>query len=418
MGRGFVSLVAVVVLVSMSVPAGAAAAGTAATQDQVTLTVSVISQGGAQIGGITVTAAWDGGETSATTASNGKAFVDVPRGADVNITVSSDRFIRNFPVTVEDATTEEVTVEVAREGSATVRATSPNGPVGSASVRLVQNGRTVVSGRTNADGTFSTGTIEQGRYTLVTGKPTYYTNRTQFDVRSEGVEREVEMRTGNVQVNVRVLDDHFEEARPVNNATVEFGDVGTARTTGGATVFAVSVNTEHTVRATKPGYESARTRYSVGESSGNILLTIQREPTLVVEPTNRRVVVGESTAVSVVDAYGDPVTNATISLDGESVASTDGSGQARVTIESDGNHTVSASAGGLESEGVTVVGVAVGEETPTPTATATASPTASPSPSPSPTPVPTTTSVSLPGFGPLVAVLGVVLAALLFARWD
>jgi len=414
MGRGLVSLVTVVVLVSMSVPAGAAAAGTAATQDQVTMTVSVISQGGAQIGGITITAAWDGGETSATTASNGKAFVDVPRGADVNITVSSDRFVLNFPVTVEDATTEEVTVEVAREGSATVRATSPNGPVGSASVRLVQNGRTVVSGQTNADGTFSTGIIEQGRYTLVTGKPTYYTNRTRFDVRSEGVSREMEMRTGNVQVNVRVLDDHFEDARAVDNATVEFGDVGTARTTGGTTVFAVPVNTEHTVRATKSEYESARTRYSVGESSGNIRLTIQREPTLVVEPTNRRVVVGESTAVSVVDAYGDPVTNATVSLDGESVASTDGSGQARVTVGSDGNHTVSASAGGLESEGVTVVGVAVGEETPTPTVTATAPPTASASP----TPVPTTTSVSLPGFGPAVAVLGVVLAALLFARRD
>jgi len=417
MGRGLVPLVAVVFLVSMAPPVGAAAAaGSAATQDRVTLTVSVISQGGAQIGGLTITASWDGGETTATTASNGRAFVDVPRGADVELSISSDRFVLNFPATVEDATSEEVTLEVAREGSATIRATSPNGPVRSASVRLVQNGRTVVSGQTNADGTFSTGTIEQGRYTLVTEKPSYFTNRTRFDVRSEGVRREVEMRTGSVQVNVRVIDDHFEEAQPVNNATVEFGDIGTARTTGGSTVFAVPVNTEHAVRATKPEYESAGTRYSVGESAGNVLLTIRREPTLVVEPTNRRVVVGESTAVSVIDAYGDPVTNATVSLDGESVARTDGSGQARVTIESDGNHTVSASAAGLESEGVTVVGVAVGEETPTPTITATASPSASPSPSP--TPVPTTTSVSLPGFGPLVAAIGVVLAALLFVRRD
>jgi hypothetical protein len=411
MGRGPVSLVALVLVASVMVPVGAG--GTAgATQEQVTLTVAVISQGGAQLGGVTITAAWDGGERTATTANNGRAFVDVPRGANVDITISSDQFVRNFPVTVEDATTREVLVEAARKGSATVQATSPSGSVRGATVQLLQNGRTVVSGETNADGAFETGTIEQGRYTLEIAKRGYYVNRTQVDVGAEGVRHEVEMRTGTVQVEVRVLDDHFDDPRPVSRATVEFGDIGTVRATGGTAVFAVPVNTEHRVRATKQGYESARTQYSVGESAGRVRLTIQREPTVVVRPANQRVVVGESTSLTVVDAYGDPIGNATVNLDGEEVARTDESGQARITIESGGNHTVSASADGIESEGTTIVGVDVDESTPTSSPTATATPTSSPSP----TPVPTTTSVSLPGFGPAAAALGVALAALLLAR--
>lgn len=416
MGRGLICLVVVVLVVSAGGSVAGAGGAPTATQEQVTLTVAVISQGGAQIGGATITATWDGGESTATTASNGRAFVDVPRGADVEIAVSSDRFVRNFPATVEDATAREVLVEVARKGSATIQATSSSGSIRGATVRLLQDGRTVVSGETNADGAFTTGTIEQGRYTLEVAKPGYYTNRTRFEVGSEGVRREVGMRTGNVQVEVRVLDDHFDDPRPVNNATVEFGDIGTARTTGGNTVFAVPVNTDHRVRATKPEYESARTRYSVGESSGRIRLTIQREPTVIVRPASGRVVVGESTSVTVLDAYGDPIGNATVSLDGEDVARTDGSGQARVAIESGGNHTVRASADGIESEGATVVGVEPGGATPTATPSPSPTPTPTATASPSPTSVPTTTSVSLPGFGPAAAVLGVALAALLLAR--
>ena len=414
MRRGLIPLVAVVVLVSVVSPVGAAGAPSVATQDQVTLTVAVVSQGGAQLGGVTITATWDGDERTAQTANNGKAFVDVPRGADVELSISSDRFVRNFPVTVEDATSREVIVEVARKGSATVSLASPAGPVGSASVELVQDDRTVVSGRTNADGTFSTGTIEQGRYTLVTSKATYYTNRTEVRIDAEGVRTEVPMRTGSVQIEVRVLDDHFDQPRPVNNATVQFGDIGSVRTSGGTAVFVVPVNTEHTVRVSKPEYENARTRYRAGEESDSIRLTTQREPTLVVQPANRQVVVGESTVVTVVDAYGDPVSNATVALDGETVAQTDGSGEVRVAIESAGNHTVSASGGGLESAGTTVVGVAVAGSTPTATPTATVSPMATDSP----TPVPTTTSVSLPGFGPVAAALGVLLAVALLARRD
>jgi hypothetical protein len=414
MRRGLIPLVAVVLMASVVFPVGAVGGTAAATQGQVTLTVGVVSQGGAQIGGVTITATWDGGETTATTASNGKAFVDVPRGATVELSISSERFVRNSPVTIEDATAQEVTVEVARKGSATVVLTSPEGPVGSASVRLVSDGETIVSGRTDADGTFDTPIVEQGQYTLVTAKPTYYTNRTDVRIESEGAREEVSMRTGSVQVEVQVLDDRFDDPRPVNNATVRFGDIGTVRTTGGTAVFAVPVNTEHTVRATKPEYDSARTTYSVGESSNSIRLTIQREPTLVVQPVNRQVVVGESTVVTVVDAYGEPVANATVSLDGEAVATTDDDGEARITIESGGNHTVGASADGLESDGTTVVGVDVDGSTPTDSPTPEPTPTASPSP----TPVPTTTSVSLPGFGPAAAALAVALAALLLARRD
>ncbi|MFC6940848.1 carboxypeptidase-like regulatory domain-containing protein [Salinirubellus sp. GCM10025818] len=415
MRRVLVSLVVVTLLASATFPAGVAGAERGATQEQVTLTVEVISQDGGQVAGATINATWGDGEgTTVTTASNGKAFVDVPRGSPVMLSVSSERFIRNFPVFVDEATGQEVTVEVARKGSATVSLTSPSGPVDSASVRLVQAGERVASGETDADGTFSTGVVEQGRYTLVTGKPTYYTNRTRVDVDSEDTEVEVPMRTGATQVEVLVVDDHFDDPRPVNNATVQFGDVGTVRTTGGTAVFAVAVNTRHTVRATQPEYDTARRQYSVDESSDSIRLTIQREPTLVVQPTNRQVVVGESTALDVVDAYGDPVANATISLDGESVAETDDDGEARVTIESGGNHTLTASADGVTSAEVTVVGVNADGSTLSPTPTITSTATSEPTE----TPVPTTTSVSLPGFGPLAAVLGVVLAALVLARRD
>ncbi len=415
MRRVLVSLVVVTLLASATFPAGVVGAERGATQEQVTLTVEVISQDGGQVAGATINATWGDGEgTTVTTASNGKAFVDVPRGSPVMLSVSSERFIRNFPVFVDEATGQEVTVEVARKGSATVSLTSPSGPVDSASVRLVQAGERVASGETDADGTFSTGVVEQGRYTLVTGKPTYYTNRTRVDVDSEDTEVEVPMRTGATQVEVLVVDDHFDDPRPVNNATVQFGDVGTVRTTGGTAVFAVAVNTRHTVRATQPEYDTARRQYSVGESSDSIRLTIQREPTLVVQPTNRQVVVGESTALDVVDAYGDPVANATISLDGESVAETDDDGEARVTIESGGNHTLTASADGVTSAEVTVVGVNADGSTLSPTPTITSTATSEPTE----TPVPTTTSVSLPGFGPLAAVLGVVLAALVLARRD
>ena len=406
-------LFAVVVLLSSAVfPVGAAAAGSAAVQDQTTLTVSVVSQGGAQLGGVTIVATWEGGESTATTASNGKAFVDVPRGADVNLTISSDRFIRNAPVTVEDASAQEVTVEVARRGSVTVATTSTEGPVENVSVRLLRDGEAVVSGQTDAEGTFSSGVLEQGQYTLVAEKRGYYTNRTEFRIDSEDDREELPMRAGSIPVEVRVLDDHFDDPRPVNNATVRFGDVGTSRTTSGTAVFAVPVNTDHVVGVNKPGYDSARRRYSAEESPDRIRLNIQREPALVLDPVNERVVVGESTTVTVVDEYDNPVANATVSIDGEDVARTDADGEARITIERSGNLTVRASTDDVESPGVTVIGVAVDGGTATASTTAPSTATATPSS----TPVPTTTAVSLPGFGPAVAALGVVLAALLLAR--
>ncbi len=55
-------------------------------------------------------------------------------------------------------------------------------------------------------------------------------------------------------------------------------------------------------------------------------------------------------------------------------------------------------------------------ETPVPTETPTMTPTASPTPTATPTEAPTTTATEFPGFGPLVALLALVAAALLAAR--
>lgn len=392
------ALVTALLLVALVTPVGAT------TQEQVTLTVSVVTKTGDPVGGATVVATWDGGSREVETASNGKAFVDVPGGARVELDVEDETYIRNFPYVVESADDgEEVTVEVAPKGSVTIETNGTDGPVSDARVVVRRDGREVASGTTDADGEYDSPAIEQGTYTVVTSKPGYYRNETTVTV-TGSVRETVEMRQGSVTATFTVVDDHFDPPKRLDNASVSVGDRGTVRTTNGRATFTVPVNSRIAVTATKPGYRTAEKTLAVGESPTDLTLAIRREATLDVRTANARVVAGETVLVSVVNAYGTEVADATVTVDGTAVGTTDGNGELRVTIPSEGQHEIRATKGGVTSEAVIVEGVAASEKTATPTPTP--SPTTVPA-TDSPTP---TTNVPLPGFTALAALAALVAA--------
>jgi uncharacterized protein GlcG (DUF336 family) len=388
-----------VAVMLVSVVAGAAPA--AGQEDSVTLTVSVVTDSGTPLGGATIEASWDGGSTTATTASNGKAFIDVPQGADVELLAENEDFIRNLPLVVENAQSEEVTLEVVRKGDYSVRITDTDGPVSNVQVSLSRGGTTIVEGRTNDNGEFSTPVIEQGEYVLATFKSGYFRNVTRIEV-GENTSEKLSMRRGTVDVQFRVQDDHFEPPQTLTDAEVSVADVGTQRTTGGAVTFTLPVNTRYQVSATKEGYVTNQTAYFIGTNPSTRTLTIQREPNLTVVPSNERVVVDERVTVEVTNAYDEPVSGAAVLVDGEQAATTDDDGVARAVIESEGEHEVTAELDGVTSAPVVVEGIAVDESTPTASPTATATATGTPEPGP---------SVPLPGFTPVTVVLALLALA-------
>jgi PGF-CTERM protein len=405
-------LLSVVLVIAAAAPFVGTA--TAATQEQVTLDVKVVNEAGDPVSGATVNAAWDGGTRNATTAANGRAFIDVPQGEDIELTIQDDTYVRNFPKVVTNAETQDVTIEVAEKGSATLTFTEEGDTaVRNATVFIRSGQRVVVSGKTNANGRFSSGTIEQGDYTLIFRKDGYYRNETSLSVPG-GVIRSYEMRQGSVNLEFRVSDDHFDDPRPISDAAVTLEGTGTQRTTNGRVTFTVPVNTQQEVDITKEGYQTVERTVTVGESSQTVRVTTQRTPELNLTADSARVLVGNRVGVSVLNAYDEPVNGATISLDGETLGQTGGDGEFRFRVERTGNQTLVAQSGSLTSDEVVIRGLEVDEETPTPTPTATATPTATPADE-TPTATP---AVGLPGFTPVAGVLGLLLAALLLRRRD
>lgn len=390
-----------VLVLVLSLLVGTLPAGADARQETVTLTVTVVNENGQELGGVTVTATWDGGSDSATTASNGKAFVDVPEGADVELDAESEDYVRNTPKLVEDASARDVTVEVDRKGFLTVRTTEPDGTLADVRVRVLQDGVVVARGRTDADGIYEAPALERDSYTVVTVKPGYFSNETGVTLGPSHTQ-EVPMRKGTVSVTFTVVDDHFDDPQRLDDATVTVGDVGTIRTTDGRATLSVPVNTRFRVSATKEGYQTATESLFVGEAPTQKRLAIQLERNLTVEPFNERVVVGESTTVIVRNAYDEPVEGATVTVGGEAVGQTGANGQARVPVDREGTVEVRASHEGVQSATVVLEGVPEG---------------AGPTPSPSPAGPTETTDVVLPGFGVTPAVVAVVtLAVLALAR--
>jgi PGF-CTERM protein len=378
----------------------------AATTDTVTLTVTVVDQSGNPLSDAELSATWDGGEpVNRTTAGNGKAFLDVEEGADVTIRVDHPHYVRNQPYVVENASEESVTIEVAREGQATVTVEDGGEAVENAIVRMFHDGQPVVNARTASDGTVTTGDIEYGDYTLITFKEGYARNRTTLTV-DGGVSQRMDIDQESVLVTFTVEDDHFDPPEAVRNANVTVpgtADV-TTQGTGGVTV-SVPVNDNYEVTVTKPGYESVTEQLRVRESDTALNATIQRTPAIDVRTDSSRVVVGEAVRVTVVDEYDNPVAGASVSVNGSDAGETDEEGVLSVPIERSGNVTVSAEADGRGGN-VTVEGIQPGgEDTPTQTATAT------------PTDNPTETSTGVgPGFGVAGALVALLLGAIAARR--
>jgi len=384
----------VVALVVFVAAVGAPVGAESTTQQKVTITVEVVDRNGSPLARATVNASWDGGNTTETTKSNGKALVDVPEGERVELDVTHAHYTRNFPFVIDSATADkEYTVEAAQKGSATIRTTNVAGEPVDATVRVRADGREVASGDSGNDGTFQTGTIERREYQMTVVRPEYFRNRTTLRVTGQ-VEQTVRIERGSVAVEFVVTDDHFDPPRAVENATVSVDGVGSVQTLGnGEATIQLPVNTQVTATVTKPGYEEVTERFRVGEQQKTVDATIQRTPTVRLVTANTRVVVGESVRVEITNQYGTPIEGATVTLDGETVGQTDENGVLQVPVENPGTHELRARTDGRQSDAVVVEGVNPDESTPTPTE-----------------------GIGLPGFTPVVTVLALLGAALLARR--
>ena len=391
--------------------AGAAATDAGSTPD-VTITVAVSDAFNNPIRDVAVTATWDGGETTDQTRSNGEVLLDVPEGATVTLTFSHRAYTKNNPVVIESASSERVPVTVYREAQATISVANSEGePVSDATVVLRKDGTEAVRGTTDGSGSFESGVIEKGDYTVSVVKSGFYRNETTLTV-TDSVSSTVRVSEGSVTVTVAVVDNHYDPAKALEGASVEIEDIGTV-TTGakGEQTIAVPVNSQVSLSISKEGYTTSTRTISVGEQSTDVSVTITRTDSLSVAAGNTQVVAGQNVRLEVTDEYGDPVEGATISVDGEAVGQTDAEGVYSATLSDTGAHDITASKEGVTSSVVTVEAVEPASDA-TPTETAPPSvdeSSASPSPS-------ATSSNTVPGFGFLVAVLALAAVALVAGR--
>jgi PGF-CTERM protein len=356
-------------LLTLLVGAGVVA-GTAAAQSQVTLTVTVVDQDGDPLSGIDISATWDdgaGGPTNETTRANGQALIDVPEGATVTLQISDDEYVRNVPYVVEDAETEPVEVAVSDSATATVNAVNADGqPAENARVRLYRDGNYVVDRNAGSDGTITTQPVEAGEYSVIVTKPGFYRNLTRVEVTDETTTA-VEIREGSVLLRATVVDDHFNDSRPIRDATIRVesnnGFDGTVPTlSDGTASVSVPVNDRYDVTVTKEGYETVERRVSVAEDEKSIDVEIQRTPEITLTPDNRQVVVNANVRLTVTDEYDEPVANATVTRNGTEVGQTDADGEVTATVPTAGNVTFTATSGDLTTT-TNVTAFRPGEET-------------------------------------------------------
>lgn len=362
-----VALVGAAVLVVAIVATGGAVGQNA---DPVTLTVSVADQDGDAVSGVAVEATWetDSGETgtaSGTTASNGNVLLDVPEGASVDLDVDDDTYVRNRPLEIASASGGDVALGVSRSGTATVAVVDDqNRSQAGARVTVREDGRRVDRGETDGDGVYETARLERGTYELTVVKPGYYESEREVSV-SLNTEATVGIERGTVTLDVQTLDDHFDPPAAIETGSVRVSSSvydAEVSVTEGTVSLAVPVNAAYTVAVVKDGYDASPERVRVRESSASVNATAQRTPTLSVRPANERVLVGETTRVTVRNAYDEPAVGATVEVDGEAVGETDDRGEVGLPISSAGDRTIVARDGDVESDPVTVEGVETAAE--------------------------------------------------------
>lgn len=199
--------------------------------------------------------------------------------------------------------------------------------------------------------------IEAREYEVRVAKPGHFSRNLTENLNGP-VTRRVALETGSVKYTVRVRDDHFDPPRPVANATVEAGSVGSVRTLAdGRASVGLPVNTVQQVRIAKSGYETVTRRIDVGEARENITVATRRTANVSLTASNRRVVTGESVTVAVRNAYDEPVARATVLRNGSAVGRTDAEGRLAVRIDDRGDHELRARSNGTTSDPVVVEGV-------------------------------------------------------------
>lgn len=347
-----------------------ATGGAAAQEEQVTLTINVTDSNGDPIDDVTVVATWDDGEedAQAMTASNGRTFIDVPAGADVDITVEHEDYVRNLqPVEVEDAEEQEVDIRMSLAGTVEFEvADVENGePVEDARliVRHPGNTQPVEVVRTGSDGTVELEDIEQREYEVVLSRAQYFNNQETFTLESSLQTESYEMERGFTRVDFMVNDTHFDPPRPLGDARVEIEETGDVLTTrsDGIQDTRLPVNDDYTINVTKQGYDGVTRTLELGEQRQTFTVGIERTPSISVEPLNDAVVVGETTQISITNAYDEPVENAAVTLNGNSLGQSTAAGTVQFEVTETGENEIVANYRGL-SDTVIIEGVERGED--------------------------------------------------------
>lgn len=404
-------IIVIVTLAVLAQPVAAIGTGTAAQmENDVTITVAVQNTDGDGVSGVEVTAAWDSGETTRTTASNGKTFVDVPADAEVEIDVAHDDYVRNHPYVIDGASEETVEVTAYRKASAGVTVSDSDGDaVEDAVVRFWKNGQVAAQGRTDGTGAVYSSTIERGEYTIVAVKDGYHRQRAEVMVQGD-VTRELEIEKGTVTIDFTVRDNNFDSAEPVENAEVAVEGTGTVQTNSdGENGLRVPVNTDVTVTVNKDGYEQRSTDVSIEEEPIQKQFTISRTPALEVNDLSEKIVAGQSIGIEVVDEYGEPVEGATVYVDGSSAGETDASGEFSTGVDGEGDHELYVESNGVESDTYSFEAISASD----PEADDVGTDTDGDSQLPDGVPE---ELAGMPGFGPVVALAGVLIGVALLAR--
>jgi PGF-CTERM protein len=285
-------------------------------------------------------------------------------GEEIEFTVSDPdgEYVRNHqPVELSDVAGEEVTIEMAEPGDVELSVVDTDGnPVEGVELTLshVNDFRTVERVTTDADGTVTVSGIERRSYDVEAVRPGYNAAETNFTLAGSAATQTLEIESNRVNVDFTVTDDHFEPAVPLEDAIIDIAGFGTLPPTfpDGTQNQDLPVNDEYEITVDKEGYDPVEATLEVGEEPTSLNVSIQRSPAITIDQLQDAVVVDQPTLVTITNAYGEPVSGASVSLNDESVGRTDDKGQIVFNVTAAGENTLTASYEGLTASG-TIDGV-------------------------------------------------------------
>lgn len=352
-------------VVSLMVVGGIAVLGTASAQEETTITVSVTDEDGNPIQGATVTAEWDDtdeieeGDNSGETRSNGNVLLDVPSNAaaaDVEITAEHPDYVQNLPVPVEN-TSEVIDVQMREPGSVSIRVVDTNdNPVNNVRLRVRHTNNAIVDVvSTGPDGIAELSEIEQRSYVVDTNRPGYLGNKTEFELDESSINHRIRIEQRNVEIEFKVTDNYLDA--PLEGATISVnGNPAGTTTSDGTQISRRGVNDNYDITVSKDGYNSVTRQVRVGEEPTDFEVSIRRTPEINIGQLQTAVVTGQQTQVEITNAYDDPVSGATVFLNGNSVATTNEEGVAMFEVTEAGDNSLVVESGTLEAS-ATIEGI-------------------------------------------------------------